>query len=230
MKALVLKDLRQNAKGILLFVGSAIIFPTLFYFLTSAKQDNGGFIGVIFGFVTVSGPTLFGIWFIGQEKLKGTYRFLKILPISGMKVITAKSLTSLGICLLTMNAALICTPLVLRLSGFSIALPPPNLLLWLHIANIFFVSLSTLVFTALNYKIAAQISMYGMMAIVMGGLFAEKMLAPRGYSFELLLAFMQSVPGMLYFSGIIILILSAWFILLAGWIFDRAEWPDLEEN
>jgi hypothetical protein len=230
MKALVFKDLRQNAKGILFFVSSAIIFPTLFYFLTSARRDNSGFVGVIFGFVTVSGPTLFGIWFIGQEKLKGTYRLLKILPISGVRVITAKSLTSLIICLLTMNLALIGTPAVLKLSGFTIALPPPSLLLWLHIADIFLISLSTLVFTAFNHKIAAQISMYTMMAIAMGGVFAEKMLAPRGYGFEQLLAFIENIPVMLYFSGMMILILSAGFIILAGRIFDRAEWSDLEEN
>jgi len=230
MKTLIFKDLRQNARGLLFFIGTAILFPTAIYMVTAPGADNRGYVGVIFGFVTFSAPTMFAMWFIGQEKLKGTLRFLKILPISGMGVIVAKSLTCICICLVTMNVSLIGIPILLRLAGFPISIPAPMLLFWLNLANIFFISLNVLGFTALNHKIASQISLYGMMSVGLGVLFAGKLLAPRGYSFSKLIGIIQGKPGLFYFLGVLIFILSAVVIRLAGKIFERAEWPDLEES
>ncbi|MCI0660937.1 MAG: hypothetical protein L0220_07675 [Acidobacteria bacterium] len=230
MKALIFKDLRQNAGGLLFFISSAILFPTAIYLINAPGPDNSRFVGVIFGFVTFSAPTMFAMWFIGQEKLKGTFRFLKILPISGMRVIVAKSLTCFCICLVTMNVSLIGMPILLRLSGFPISFPTPMLLFWLNLANIFFISLNMLVFTALNHKIASQISLYSMMAVGLGVVMAGKVLAPRGYSFSKLIGFIQNKPGLFYLLGVLIFIFSAAIIRLSGNIFEKAEWPDLEES
>ena len=230
MKALIFKDLRQNAIGLLFFIASAILFPTAIYLVTTPGSDNSRYVGVIFGFVTLSAPAMFAMWFIGQEKLKGTFRFLRILPISGMRVIVAKSLTSISICLLTMNISLIGMPLILRLFGFSISFPTPMLLFWLNLANIFFISLNILVFTALNHKMASQISLYSMVAVGLGVVMAGKLLAPRGYSISKLTGFIQNKPGLFYLLGVLVFILSAAFIRLAGNIFEKAEWPDLEES
>jgi len=230
MWPLIVKDMMQNAKALLLFYISALSLPTAFYLIKSPQSDSSGFVGVTFSYVVFGAPILFTVWFIGQEKVKGTFRFLKILPISGMRVILAKSLTSLCLCLILMNFILLVLPLLLRISGIPMSISAPKMVLWLNLATIFFISLNTLIFTALDHKIASQISIFCMMAVGLSAAIAGKLLAPHGYGFGKLTGYIKNEPGILYFIGFLILIFSAAMIRLAGRIFERAEWPDLEEN
>ena len=234
MWPLIVKDMMQNAKALLLFYISALSLPTAFYLIKSPQSDSSGFVGVTFSYVVFGAPILFAVWFIGQEKVKGTFRFLKILPISGMRVILAKSLTSLCLCLILMNFILLVIPLLLRISGIPMSISAPRMVLWLNLATIFFISLNTLVFTALDHKIATQISIFCMMAVGLGAAIAGKLLAPllapHGYGFGKLTGLFKNEPGILYFIGFLILIFSAAMIRLAGRILERAEWPDLEES
>src|SRR5262249_62019707 len=123
MWQLALKDLEQHARALMVFFISALALPTGFYLLKPSGANNSGFVGVVVGYLIFGAPTLFAFWLIGQEKLKGTLRLIKLLPISGMRVITTKSLTSLALCLLLNNFTLLGVPLLLRLPGVPLAPP-----------------------------------------------------------------------------------------------------------
>ncbi|MGH9763005.1 MAG: hypothetical protein ACREDR_20015, partial [Blastocatellia bacterium] len=97
---LILKDIEQNKKALALFFISALSLPPLFYLVHSGGNGSTGFLGVVFGYVVFGAPMIFAFWTIGQEKIKGTLRLLRTLPVSGRWIIGVKSAGAIGISLI----------------------------------------------------------------------------------------------------------------------------------
>src|SRR5262249_43539501 len=135
-----------------------------------------------FGYLIFGAPTLFAFWLVGQEKIKGTLRLLKLLPISGMQIIAAKSLASLTLCLLLNLMSLLGAPLVLRLAGFAIAPPGLPIIFWMSMAVVIFVALNIAIFTTFDHKIATQIVYFGLFVVMIAVMVADKFLSRRGVS------------------------------------------------
>lgn len=230
MWQLALKDLEQHAKALAIFFTSALALPVGFYLVSSPGADNSGFIGVAFGYIVFGAPTLFAFWLVGQEKVKGTMRLLKLLPIPSPRVILAKALTSLGLCLALSNTTLIIVPSLLRLAGFDIARTSLLTVLWLNLASAFFVAVGIAVFTAFEHKIAMQIAYFGFFVLALAVMIVEKYLTARGVNFGSLLTNTLGQWYLPYWGGIVVLGLAALLILFAGRIFDWAEWSELEEG
>lgn len=230
MWQLVLKDLEQHKRALAVFFISAMALPTVFYLLKTTGADNSGFVGVTFGYLVCGAPTLFAFWLIGQEKVKGTLRLLKLLPISGWRVIVAKSLTSLALCLLLNQVTLLVIPLLLHIAGFAITPPAWLTVLWMSLAAVFCVSLNIAIFTAFDHKIAMQIAYFGVFLVVIAVMAVEKFLRPRGINISVLLTGAWQRWYFPYVAGVLALALATLLILFACRLFERAEWPELEEG
>jgi hypothetical protein len=230
MWQLVLKDLEQHARALTIFFISALGLPAGFYLVNPTGADNSGILGVTFGYMVFGGPTLFAFWLVGQEKMKGTLRLLRLLPISGGRVIAAKSLTIMALCLLINLMALIGVPLLLRLMGYGIEIPGWPIILWMCLAALFFGAMNVAIFTAFDHKIAMQIAYFGFFLVAVMVMAAEKFLKPRGVDVTLLLASLWGRWYFPYWGWSLALAFVAQLILFAGRLFERKEWSELEEG
>jgi len=150
--ALMRKDFAQHAKPLLIFAATALALPLAFTVLTRTEKDSTGYIGTVFGCLGISAPMLLGQWLIGQEKVKGTFKLLRSLPVSETKIILTKYLFSTIVCLILVNGALLVEPAVCRLFGLAISFPTAPLVAWTNIAAVFFIAVSTTVFTILDAR------------------------------------------------------------------------------
>ncbi len=230
MWQMALKDLEQHARALIIFFVSALALPTGFYLVNSSSADNSGFVGVVFGYLVFGAPTLFAFWLVGQEKVKGTLRMIKLLPISGMRIIMAKSITSLSLCLLLNNVTLLGIPLLLRQAGFPISSPDFFVVLWMNLAAVFIVALNIAIFTAFDHKIAMQVAYFGVFILVLAVMAVEKILPARGMNITLLLMNSWRQWYLPYWGGVIVLTLAAFLFYFAGRLFEWTEWPELEED
>jgi ABC-type Na+ efflux pump permease subunit len=224
---LAFKDLEQNWKSILIFFTSSLAFPITFAILQD-RGSNVEYLGVVFGYIVLGGPILFSYLLIGQEKVKGTFKFLRVLPISGTHIILTKSLTVICLCLINLDFALILEPLMLRLFGLNF-LPSSSTLLWLNLTAIFFAAISILITTYFNHKTAAQISYSLIAGLVWAVAFMEKHLL-RADALKELAIEIASQPTLSFLSTAVICSFAAGLILLASYTFNRIDWVDLEEN
>jgi hypothetical protein len=226
----MLKDVEQHTRALTLFFISALVVPALFYLVNPTGPDNRGLIGVTFGYMVFGAPTLFAFWLVGQEKMKGTLRLLKILPISGQCIITTKSLTVVTLCVLLNLMALLGVPLFLRLAGFAIEWPGWLTVIWMCMAAVFFVAMNVAIFTAFDHKIATQVAYFGFAVMMIAVSVAEKFLKPRGLTLDSLLTSLWQWWYFPYWGWSMALAFSALLILFAGRLFERTEWPELEEG
>ena len=75
-----------------------------------------------------------------------------------------------------------------------------------------------------------QVAYFGIFIVVITVMAVEKLLSPRGMNFNLLLTGTLQRWYFPYWGGILVLAFAAIFILFAGWLFERMEWPELEEG
>lgn len=230
MWQLILKDVEQHTRALTLFFSSAAVVPAGFYLAHPTGADNSGVIGVTFGYMVFGAPTLFSLWLVGQEKMKGTLRLLKILPISGQRIIATKSLTAMTLCALVILIALVGAPLFLRVVGFPIELPSWPTVLWICMAAVFFVAINITIFTAFDHKIASQIAYFGFGFAMIALGFAERFLKPRGVNVYSMLTSVWQWWYFSYWGWILAPAFAALLILFAGRLCDQTEWPELEEG
>jgi hypothetical protein len=228
MWRLILKDIEQHAKTILIFFLSALILPSAFSLLAADTQDGAGYHGVVFGYLALGAPALFAFWFIGQEKMKGTFKLLRILPIAGRKLILAKAIASALLCLSVVNLVAALVPLMIyTLTDYRWFLSW-KLIFWLNLITLFLASVDIAVFTLLETKIASQAIYLGHTFAAFAVFIAVKNLPPV-INLDLLWRRLNA-PGFLCWEGMLVILLSYLIIDFSGRMFESREWVELEEN
>jgi hypothetical protein len=228
MWQLILKDFEQHAKTILVFFLSALILPIAFGLFFSQTENNAGYLGVVFGYIMLGAPALFAFWFIGQEKMKGTFKLLSILPIPGRKLILVKSLASAILCLSVINLVAVIIPAIFQTIIGLKWLPSLRIIVWVNLLTIFFASVDITIFTLLETKIASQAIYLGHAFVGFAIIIAARH-SPLAGDPELLLQRLNAI-GFHYWGGILIIALSYLLVALSGRIFEMKEWADLEEG
>jgi hypothetical protein len=228
MWQLILKDIEQHAKTILVFFLSALILPVGFSLFFSQTQSNAGYLGVVFGYIMLGAPALFAFWFIGQEKMKGTFKLLSILPIPGRKLILIKSLASAILCLAVINLVAVVIPAIFHVFIGINWLPSPGIIVWINLLTIFFSAVDIAIFTLFETKTASQAIYLGHAFVGLSILIAVRHLPVAGDP-ELLLQSLKAI-GFQYWGAIAIVFLSYFLVALSGRIFEMREWADLEES
>ncbi len=228
MRRIILKDIEQHAKTILIFFLSALILPITFTLLASQTQDGSGYLGVVFGYIVPGAPALFAFWFIGQEKLKGTFKFLSILPIRGRAIILSKSLAAALLCLAVINLVTVLAPLIVHaLFGYK-WLPGFRTILWLNFLTLFLTSIDITIFTLLETKVASQAVYLGHAFLATAVLVAFKFL-PVADNPQAILQKLNAV-GFHYWGGIAVILVSYLLVAFSGRVFEMREWAELEET
>ncbi len=228
---LMRKDLVQHARPLLTFAAAALILPPVFAILSKSEQDGSGYAGIVFGYLGVGAPMLFGQWFIGQEKLKGTFKLLRLLPVSGIKIILTKYLSASILCLLLINMVLLVEPVICRLIGPVIAIPAAPLILWTNIAAMFLVAVGMALFTALDTRIATQAIIWTICGFMVSiGLAGNYLHGRRVDAFAGRVSFVISDLRLALFIGLILAGIALVMVWFAARLFDRMEWSQLEEG
>ncbi len=226
---LIVKDLEQNAKALAVFFLSALLLPLGFHMFSTSDQAGYGYLGVVFGYLAFGAPAMFAFWFVGQEKMKGTFRLLRMLPIEPRRIIGAKALGSLAICLAMVNLVALFIPWLAMKGGAGVAVPAGPLLLWLNAATVLFVSIDIAIFTVFEFKIASQVAYLGHGALAVLIMIGEKLLTRTGRSSEEVAARLVSA-NINYWGPLLVLAISCLAIHFAGRYFEMMEWGDLEEH
>jgi hypothetical protein len=221
----------QHARPLLAFVTSALALPPLFAVLTGSDRNGAGYVGVVFGYLGVSAPMFFGQWFIGQEKIKGTFKLLRLLPVSGTRIIFSKYMSSTILCLVLINGILLVEPAVCRLAGLHLSSPSAPLVLWTNITAAFLVAVGIVLFTALDFRIATQAIIWTICGIMTGIGLAGRYLQD-GHADVLAGRANLMINDLRLTLGIGLALTGAaplmvWF---AARLFERMEWCQLEEG
>ncbi len=228
MWRLILKDIDQHKKAVSLFFLVGLVMPAVFSLIIGQTEDGSGYLGVVFGYVMMGAPAMFSFLLIGQEKLKGTFKLLSILPIAGKKLILAKSLGVALLCLSLANLACVVSPLIIRLTMGYECLASPEIIFWANLLTLFFVSVDVAVFTLFESKIASQIAylLFAFMGftVIAANKYFETSTDPQ----EILLQL--KTIGFQYWGWTIVISVSCAIVMFAGRLFEMKEWAELEEN
>lgn len=229
IRQLFIKDLEQNQKALALFAISAAGFPAAFYLITSPAGESD-FIGLVFTYIVFGAPALLAFWFVGQEKLKGTFRLLRLLPVPPEHVITTKVSTSAGICVLLVNIVVVGEPLLFSFAGYSIQIPSALTIIWLNATTIAIASFTSAAYTIFDHKVASQIVYWLLAVMVLGFAAAGKYLPKAGINPSVLWA---KVAGAWYFAfggPIVLIAITVVVARYAGRVFKNRDWTELEED
>ncbi len=228
MWTLILKDLEQHHKTILLLFLSAAAFPATFSLFMDERQDGAAYLGVTFGYTVLGAPAMLAFWCIGQEKLKGTFKLLTILPISRRRIIQAKSLTITLVCLLIVNLVSALGPMIMRLApgkGFSAGL---RILFWMNLMTIFFIGVDVAIFTLMDARTASQIIYLGHALLALGAIVSNKLVVINDQPLWIMPRLDSA--GLQLSAGALILFLVWAMVDGSGRLFEMKEWADLEET
>jgi len=225
------KDFVQHARPLAVFFVGALALPLAFSLLARTDKDGAGYVGTVFGFLAIGAPMLFGQWFVGQEKTKGTFRLLRSLPISGTGIIMTKFLGSTLLCLPLINLALLLEPLVCQVFGLRVPQPAAALVVWTNLAACFLVAISIALFTMLDARMATQVILWSMCILALCTSLAGKYL--QGPRVEAIAG--RAVSSLLdlrvvAISGIVLAGVATAAAWVAALLFERKEWSQLEEG
>lgn len=229
--ALVFKDLVQHARPMISFVVSAVALPLIFALIAGSGKDSSGYTGVVFGYLGISAPMFFGQWFIGQEKLKGTFKTLRLLPVSGAQIIGTKFLSGAMLCLVLINGVLILEPAACNLFGIAIALPPATLILWTNVTAIFLVATGISLFTVLDFRIATQAVVWTICGLMVGiGLAAKYIQGGSADAPARTAGIMVNDFRVILAAGVLLISSGLAMIRFAAGVFEMTDWSSLEEG
>ncbi len=221
------KDLEQNRTALAVYAAGAIAFPALAHVFQKSKSVES-YLGLIFGLVILGAPLLFGFWFIGQEKAKGTLRILRILPIPEAKLVMAKLALNLGLTAVVLAAVLLGDPWLLRALGASsleIGFAP---VLWMITAGCFCSIVCTCVFIAFEQKVAMQIGYGIMLALTVVSVLAAKYL-DHGSGGAAAVRRLLEHPAAPLVALLVLIPVSAAAIRFGGNLIAWRDWSELEE-
>lgn len=227
---LILKDIRQHRKPLLILATTALLLSTVTSAGAAAGHQMEGVYGFAFGFLIIAAPVILTTWFVGDEKVKGTIRVLRLLPISSRTLMAAKML---GIILVIESLLLGTMVLVPMVVGMVIGYPLyPTCALVLSFLAMPLLCISVLlpVFVHYEYKIAGQFAFGTFFGISMLLLIVVKKFPDVGQKISIFLS---------HSDGLRVLALVLWLCSLAslavGWfaasrIYEWKEWSDLGED
>jgi hypothetical protein len=230
MLELAWKDLEQHAKPLAIFSLVALATPGIFYWMTGAGKESAGFVGVAFGYIVMGYPVMLTFYLIGQEKAKGTMKFLKLLPLSGRWIIFSKSLTVVALSLSLLNFVVILEPLLMRWIGFGIDMPNALLVFWMNLAAIFLIALGIAAHTAFDHRLAGQIGYLVIVVVMLLTTFIEKYMVRFGMGTPEQLFERVRQSNIVYWGAVPVMIASVLLFLLSARILEGTEWSDLEEG
>ncbi|MBZ5496728.1 MAG: ABC transporter permease [Acidobacteriia bacterium] len=231
IRTLFWKDVVQHARGLFGLAASALALPLVFALLTGSGKDSAGYVGFVFGYLGVSAPMMLAQWFIGQEKIKGTFRVLRLLPVSGFRIMITKCLGAMLLCLILINTTLVLEPAGCQALGIGIAQPRAALVLWTNTAAVFFLGISMALFTILDTRIAIQAAIWTLCGLMILGYGAQKYLGKQDFN-----AFTERAGplagniGLLCAAALPVALAALLLVGLSAWFFERKEWADLEED
>lgn len=212
----------------MIFLLSALALPIAFSLMISKPDDGAGYFGVAFGYLVPGAPALFSFWFIGQEKMKGTFKFLSILPIPGRQLILAKSLASALLCLSIINVVVLLMPLMMQAAIGLRWFPGLQTILWVNLLTLLFVAVDATIFTLLESKIASQAIYLGHTFLALIVLVAIKLMPTIGES-DTLLQRLYSI-SFHYWGWIPVILIAYLLVVFSGRVFEMREWTELEED
>ena len=224
---LALKDIEQNRKALAVMLATALVLPLLFG-AAAARPDGGGYLSFAIGYGVVSVPILVAHLFVGHEKLKGTFRLLRVLPVRGSRLITTKAVAATALSLLVANLLVFVEPLLLRRFGVAYTLPGLLPLIWINVASAFVSALAVSAFVAFEHKVALQVSYITVFGLALGLTGLERWAAQAGLGTSL--AARAAELYLPYWGVPVVLLFVAAFVRFAGRLFEQKEWPELEEG
>ncbi len=229
--SLFCKDLRQHARPLLGLALSALALPLAFVLLTGTAKDSAGYAGVVFGYLGISSPLMFAQWFVGQEKLKGTFQVLRLLPVSGAGIIATKCICGALLSAGLINIALVLEPAVCRSVGITVAQPPLPLVLWCNMAAVLSLGVSMLLFTAFDTRIAVQAVIWTFFGLMILSFAAQKYLGARALdSLADRAGAAAGNPGIICLVGAPVVLAACLLFWCSARLFERKEWGELEED
>ncbi len=228
---LIRKDIIQHLRPLMVLLASAFALPPAFSLLSRSDGDGAGYAGIVFGFLAIGVPMLFGQWFVGQEKIKGTFRLLRSLPISGTDIILAKYLGSTLLCLFLVNGPLLFEPAVCRALGLNVPQPAAVLVIGTNLTAAFLIAVSVTLFTLLDVRMASQIIVWSVCIFIVALSLAGKYLEGLEIG-ELNGGGLPSIfdPRIVAIAGIFFAGFPTAMVWLGARIFEKREWSQLEEG
>lgn len=230
ISTLIVKDLLQHAKAVAIFTLSAILIPTMTSLLMQDSDEGikATYLGIVFGYTVMGAPALFSFRLIGHEKMRGTFKFLSILPIPGKTLIVVKAMTAALFCLPVINIALLIMPEIIFQSGGPSCIYDFQTVVWINITAIFFTAIDSALFAILESKTASQIIYAGHTLLVLGVLTGLNWL-PESYAHDKLLHQMTSI-GINYWGSLLVILVSILMVDISGRIFASKDWSELESD
>jgi hypothetical protein len=225
------KDVVQHFRPLLGLLVSAMVLPLAFALISESRARSAGFAGFIFGFLGVSAPIMMAQWFIGQEKVKGTLRVLRLLPLSLGRIVWMKCLGALAICSLIINTALVLEPVILRYGGIGIAQPPLLLVVWTNATAALILGISMALFSSLDTRIALQAAIWTLCGFMILGYAAQKLANRKSWlASDQQFTSMAGHPGWILGTAVFMLVAAFLMMGFSAWQMDRKDWEELEEN
>jgi hypothetical protein len=224
------KDTRQHARALLALTSSALTLPLVFALLAGSEGSTAGYSGFVFGYLALSAPILLSHWFIGQEKIKGTLRILRLLPVPMTAIIRTKCLWAALHGLLLINVTLILEPALCRYGGLALAQPSPALVLWANAVALLSLGLNAALLAAFDTRIAMQATIWLLCALLVLGYGAQRYLGRQNFEALAEHARIYAGSGAMVPAAACVSILALLLFALSAWLFERKEWPDLEEH
>lgn len=180
MFELMRKDLEQNATPLGLFFGLGLGLPALLALLKGGSESADFYVGAVMPIIVFGGGLVLPGMFIGDEKAKGTFRSLAMLPISPALMVCAKFLLIVGVVLAVALISLVAMPWVFVQVGLG--LPPISwvVVLWMVTAGLLSVAVSASLFFALNNKLALQLAYLVILLVAFAPIGVMSALEARG--------------------------------------------------
>lgn len=225
MLQLMLKDLEQNIRPLGIFLAAVCLTSVLL----ALQQGGGGSAEAYLGFMTAlivfgSGLVL-PMLFIGDERAKGTFRFLAILPIGPGMIARAKFILIMGIMVAVTLTALVVIPWVLLQSGVGVPVASVVTVLLLVSASLFSTAIGASLFFALSYKLASQLAYLFLAVLMVVPVIVMSSLEERGAASAVEASFSRpSVVGGVLSLAVVFVVLG---VLFSTNTMKWRDWSDL---
>lgn len=229
MWPIICKDMEQNWRALSLYAPFALLFP--FCFLIFSRDRNPeGFLGMVFSLVVLGGSLMFNFWFVGQEKVKGTLRLLKIMPVSETQIVAAKLILSSVLALLLLNGTLLLAPYAASRTGISVPALSVSSVLWMQVATLFCCALCNGIFVALEQKLALQVSYFALFGIAGLTIAAGKLY--ESHASPSLMSIKRAAESPLAALAALVAAIGLGLIVIrfGAQLLKWKDWSDLDEN
>jgi ABC-type transport system involved in multi-copper enzyme maturation permease subunit len=229
MWAIIRKDLEQNRRALLLYGSCALLFPFCFLLFTHESNPEG-FLGMVFSLVVLGAPLIFNFWFVGHEKVKGTLRLLRTLPVSETQIVAAKLILSSVLALLLLNGAILLAPWAVSYARLPVPVLSASSMLWMQAAVLFCCILCNAIFVALKQQVAMQVSYFTLFGIAGLTIAAGKLYESHASAGLVSLKHAVESPLAPLAALVVTIGLGLIAIRFGARLLEWKDWSDLEEG